>query len=344
MTEAVVGERLRISRPRASVAEGPLYAALDLGTNNCRLLIAKPAGTGFRVVEAFSRITRLGEGLTVSGLLSDQAIGRTVAALKVCAQRLDRTGAGRLRAVATEACRQAANCEDFLGRVEDETGILLEIIPGEEEARLALAGCASLLDRRLPQALVFDIGGGSTELIAVSMAAPDGEETVDAVWSLPIGVVSMAERYADDLHHPAGYAKVVDHLAGLLQPFDPDGRLGRCAAAGRLQLLGTSGTVTTLAGVHLNLSRYDRSLVDGLVMDFADIVAVTHRLTRASCADRAAHPCIGHERADLVVAGCAILDAICRLWPVGALSVADRGVREGMLLSMMRADGLLATP
>lgn len=342
MTGAIVGERLGPSRPVSEAAVQPLYAALDLGTNNCRLLMARPAGRGFRVIEAFSRITRLGEGLGASGRLSDQAIGRTIAALKICAQRLVRHGAGRVRAVATEACRQATNCEDFLARVDEETGILLEIIPAEEEARLALAGCASLLNRRFPQALVFDIGGGSTELISVSMSEPDGEETVEAVWSLPIGVVSLAERYGTELHHPAGYAARVDHVAALLKPFDADGRLSRAAAAGRLQLLGTSGTVTTLAGVHLNLGRYDRSLVDGLVMEFADIVSVTRRLTGASCADRAAHPCIGHERADLVVAGCAILDAICRLWPVGTLSVADRGVREGMLLSMMRADGILS--
>ena len=344
MTEAVVGEKLRISQTRSvgQTTIGPLYAALDLGTNNCRLLLARPTGTGFRVIEAFSRITRLGEGLSASGLLSEPAIERTIAALKICAQRLDRHGAGRLRAVATEACRQATNCQDFLTRVDEETGIALEIIPAEEEARLALAGCASLLNRRLPQALVFDIGGGSTELITVSMASPEDDEVVETVWSLPIGVVSMAERYGEELHHPAGYARVVNHVVTLLAPFDPDGSLGRRAAAGQLQLLGTSGTVTTLAGVHLNLSRYDRSLVDGLVMEFTDIVSVTRRLTEASGAERAAHPCIGQERADLVVAGCAILDAICRLWPVGALSVADRGVREGMLLSMMRADRILA--
>jgi exopolyphosphatase/guanosine-5'-triphosphate,3'-diphosphate pyrophosphatase len=314
-----------------------VYGALDLGTNNCRLLLAVPQGDGFKVVDAFSRMTRLGEGLAVSGVLAPAAIARTLAALKSCAEKLQRRQVVRLRSVATEACRRAGNCADFLGRVVSETGLDLEIITAQEEAHLALAGCAPLLMPTPPDALVFDIGGGSTELIDVRLDNA-GRAVIGATQSLPLGVVTMADEYGDDLHDPAGYERVVDHAMRLFRRIDEDGRLSALAAAGKLQMLGTSGTVTTLAGIHLDLVRYDRSQVDGLHMDFTAIDAISQRLMRSSFDQRAAHPCIGPERADLVVAGCAILSAICRLWPVGRLRVADRGVREGLLLGMMLAD------
>ena len=315
-----------------------VYAALDLGTNNCRLLMAVPAGQGFRVVDAFSRTTRLGEGLAGSGLLSEAAIVRTLAALKMCVGRMERRGVTRFRSVATEACRRAGNCRHFIDLVKAETGLEMEIISAEEEARLALAGCSPLLDRSFADALVFDIGGGSTELMHVRVRKRRGAEDVLSMASLPLGVVTLAEGRGEALHDPKGYADTVDDLCRMLADFDGDGRLSELVRLGQVQMLGTSGTVTTLAGVHLRLPRYDRMAVDGLVMNFADIDRVS-RLLAGSCAEeRASYPCIGSERADLVVAGCAILDAICRLWPVGSLRVADRGVREGVLMSMMRDD------
>lgn len=313
-----------------------VYGALDLGTNNCRLLLAVPQGEGFHVVDAYSRMTRLGEGLAASGRLSQNAVERTIAALKFCAQKLSRRHVRRVRAVATEACRRAANCSDFLHQVGRETGIEMEIISAREEAYLALTGCSPLLEPQPDNGLVFDIGGGSTELISVRR---DGcQSIIDTILSLPLGVVTMAEQFGGDLHHPEGYERVVTAAMQQLRGFDPGGALSRLAASGQLQMLGTSGTVTTLAGIHLDLQRYDRAQVDGLTMDFADIESVSHRLLHSGFEQRAGHPCIGRERADLVVAGCAILAAICRLWPTGKLRVADRGVREGLLLSMMRAD------
>lgn len=340
MEQTVVRERpsQQPSCPENDVAEDALYGALDLGTNNCRLLIASPTAAGFRVVEAFSRITRLGEGVALSGKLSQEAMNRTVAALKQCAQRLERRKIRRVRAVATEACRRASNCSDFLARVQDETGLGLEIISSADEAKLALAGCAPLLDRQHPYALVFDIGGGSTELIKVRLCPVSGSIEVEDLASLPLGVVTLAEETGPRLYDAQGYGETVDRVVERLQPFDRQCELSRLVTAQQMQMLGTSGTVTTLAGVHLDLARYDRSSVDGLVMDFAEVAAVSRRLVEASPAERAAHPCIGEERADLVVAGCAILEAICRSWPAGTLRVADRGVREGVLLSMMQAD------
>jgi len=314
-----------------------VYGALDLGTNNCRLLMAVPQGDGFHVVDAFSRMTRLGEGLATSGRLSPQAIERTIAALRLCAHKLRRRNTRRLRAVATEACRRAANYRDFVEQVHYETGLDLEIITPREEASLAMAGCAPLLSPQPEKALIFDIGGGSTELIEVTLL-PGEAPRIEAIESLPLGVVTLGEVRCVDLDCSEGYQRIVAEAMERLRCFDPDGRLGGLARAGKLQMLGTSGTVTTLGGIHLGLARYDRSQVDGLTLNFADIEKISLRLLDCSVDERAASPCVGPERSDLVVAGCAILAAICRLWPVGTLRVADRGVREGILLSMMRAD------
>jgi exopolyphosphatase/guanosine-5'-triphosphate,3'-diphosphate pyrophosphatase len=329
----VSADRNGMRRPRGAGADA-VYGAVDLGTNNCRMLVGRPSGRGFRVVDCFSRITRLGEGLERTGALSPNAMNRTLDALRHCAERMARAGVSRSRVVATEACRRAANCADFVGRVRRDTGLALEIIPAQEEARLALAGCRPLLSGRFPKALVFDIGGGSTEL--VWFCGVQGE--VQGIASLPVGVVTVAERFGSALSTVGGYEQVVAEVADQLDGFDRTHSIAACVSRGEAQMLGTSGTVTTLAGVHLDLPRYDRSLVDGLEMSFEAVQTASRRLAGMTCEDRARHPCIGKERADLVVAGCAILEALCRLWPVGRLRIADRGVREGILLSLMRAD------
>jgi exopolyphosphatase/guanosine-5'-triphosphate,3'-diphosphate pyrophosphatase len=317
-----------------------MYAALDLGTNNCRLLVARPEGRGFSVVDAFSRIVRLGEGVGERGYLSEAAIERTIAALKVCAGKMRRRGVTRSRAVATEACRRAANCEAFLGRATRETGLEIEIISTAEEAMLALDSCVPLLSRDAEQALLFDIGGGSTELIWVKLA-PGAPPEVQGWTSIAYGVVTLAERYGRDLIGAARYGVMVDLIAAELAPFVSQHRLTECAGRAVVQLLGTSGTVTTIAGVHLKLPRYDRSKVDGIALAFDAVRAVVDDLVDKDFAARSAHPCIGPGRGDVVIAGCAILDAIMRACPVGGLTVADRGLREGILLGMMRADNAL---
>ncbi|HZS83601.1 MAG TPA: Ppx/GppA phosphatase family protein [Stellaceae bacterium] len=316
-----------------------VYAALDLGTNNCRLLVARGAGAGFRVIDAFSRIVRLGEGLAATGLLSEAAMQRTLEALKICAGKIDQRGVTRARYVATEACRRAGNCEAFLDRVQRTTGIAIETISTEEEARLAVAGCAPLLDRRKPYAIVFDIGGGSTELVWLRLSPETARPRPDILGSvsLPFGVVTFTERYGGDVIAPERYAAMVAEARSAMAPFAARHRVAEALAAGAVQMLGSSGTVTTLAGIQLNLPRYIRSVVDGSILTFAAAEAISARLAAMPCAARAVHPCIGRERADLVVAGCAILAAICALWPVGRLRVADRGVREGILFSLLAA-------
>jgi exopolyphosphatase/guanosine-5'-triphosphate,3'-diphosphate pyrophosphatase len=322
--------------PRANYGWGETYAALDLGTNNCRLLVARANGGGFRVIDAFSRIVRLGEGVNATGVLSEAAILRTLDALKVCAAKIAHRGVTRARYVATEACRRAENCESFLDRVRQATGIAIETITTAEEARLAVNGCASLLDPTLPYAIVFDIGGGSTELVWLRLPAdPAREPEILGVVSLPFGVVTFTERYGGDAIAGEDYEAMVGEAQAAMAEFARRHDIAAVVAGGGVQMLGSSGTVTTLAGLHLGLSRYNRNVVDGSTLLFEDIRAVSRRLAAVDFAERAAHPCIGSERADLVVAGCAILEAICRLWPVGRLRVADRGVREGILFDLL---------
>ena len=340
-SERVSSEDLRESAPSPHVVQ-PLarqLAALDLGTNNCRLLVARQAGSGFRVVDAFSRIVRLGEGLAATGALSDAAMARTLDALRICAEKIAARKVAAGRYVATEACRRAANCEAFLARVQEEVGLEIEIISSREEARLVVAGCAPLLHPRIPYAIVFDIGGGSTEIVWLRFArGPDGRRNphILGAVSLPFGVVTLTDRFGGAEVPPATYRLMIAEAAAALIPFERNHRIMRHVREGRVQMLGSSGTVTTLAGIHLALPRYIRALVDGSMLTFEQIAAVSEHLAGLDCAGRAANPCIGHERADLVLSGCAVLDAICATWPVGRLRVADRGVREGILLDLMR--------
>ena len=320
------------------------YAAIDLGTNNCRLLIARPSGDHFMVIDAFSRVVRLGEGLAQSGRLSDAAMDRALGALHICADKLRKRGVHLARSVATEACRRATNGEEFIERVHRETGIRLNIITAEEEARLAVLGCHILLEPGQGPAMIFDIGGGSTEMVLV-----DTSEAVPRIldWqSVPWGVVSLTESIGPIELTPEARAaayremrtRIVEGFASFSKRVGP----AREAAAdeGGLRLLGTSGTVTTLASLHLGLPQYDRSAVDGVIVPTASMRAISQRLAHISPAERIAVPCIGRERSDLVVAGCAILESIFDIWPAQRLGIADRGIREGILRSLMAAGGL----
>ncbi len=326
-----------LSRTRAA-RPGQIMAALDLGTNNCRLLIARQGNSGFQVIDAFSRIVRLGEGVSQTGALSAVAMDRTIEALKVCAGKMQRRGVSLMRSVATEACRRAANGLEFLERSRAETGVHLEIITTSEEAKLAFSGCMPLLDRARPYAIVFDIGGGSTELGWLHLE--QGRPPRIIAWhSIPLGVVTLTERFgaetAPDESPAEFYERMVVEVQDHLAPFAQAIGAHRLIARGQVQLLGTSGTVTTLSGIQMDLPRYDRSVVDGSFLEFGDVDRISRRLSEQSCRERATSPCIGTERADLVVSGCAVLSAICRQWPIGRLRVADRGVREGILMSLV---------
>lgn len=337
------GKRARGGAPVTAGApgrEGVLYGALDLGTNNCRLLIARPAKDGFRVVDSFSRIVRLGEGLSRTGRLDDAAMERAYEALMLCSERLVRRGVdpSRLMAVATQACRQAENGAAFIERVRQGTGLKLRIIDPAEEARLAVEGCLNLFDPTAEAILVVDVGGGSTELNW--LRRKDGAFVLEGWMSAPIGVVTLAERHPEPVGgdlHPWYEAMVADMGAAIADsPVDP--ALRELFVAGRAHMVGTSGAITSLAGIHLGLRRYQRNLVDGLWMTRADCEAAAERLQALGPDGRAAESCIGPDRADLVLAGAAIMEAVQRAWPSERVRVADRGLREGLLLERMRED------
>lgn len=307
---------------------GPLLAVLDLGTNNCRLLIATttPRG-GFRVVDSFSRIVRLGEGVGQSGRLSDAALDRTIAALKVCSERIARHGAVRVRAIATQAARLAQNADTLVARARDEAGIDLKVISAEEEADLAAQGCAPLIGRKYRGALVFDIGGGSTEIIWLQKTPQGSRKQLAA--SVPLGVVSLAENYGAAASSRIGFDRMFADLSARLAPFAQ--AMGEEFDSRKYHLLGTSGTVTTLAAIALKLPRYNRARVDGSWHETAHVLKVVDRLAGLDIAALSRIGSIGAERADLMLPGCAIFAAICSLWPSPVLRVADRGLREGML-------------
>jgi len=352
------GDGVSGARPLAQLAQEAradgVYGALDLGTNNCRLLLARPSRRGFRVVDAFSRIIRLGEGVSQTGRLSEPAMARTFDALKVCAAKLGRAKVRRSRLVATEACRVAENGAEFLDRVRDKLGLEIEILTREVEARLAVSGSAALIDPSSDYVLVFDIGGGSSELILLDLTRRgrrrdgrsagrlDAQHCMVAWTSLPIGVVTLAERFGGRHVSAEGFESMVAETARLLADFESQYKVAERLAGRRMHMLGTSGTVTTVAGIQLGLKRYDRNRVDGCWLNVGDVRDVTVDLLGRSYEQRIAEPCIGRDRADLVLAGCAILEAILRMWPCERLRVADRGLREGILTTLMLEDGVFA--
>jgi exopolyphosphatase/guanosine-5'-triphosphate,3'-diphosphate pyrophosphatase len=329
-------------RPGRDRERGPFYAALDLGTNNCRLLVAEPSGGAFRVVDSFSRIVRLGEGVSKTAMLHPDAMERALEALRICRQKLRQRPIAGARLIATEACRAAGNGAEFLRRVEDEVGLTLEVIDRRTEARLAAEGSRKLLDPEAEGAVLFDIGGGSSEIVWLDQRRSRRRDGLVRAWvSLPVGVVTLAERFGGEEVDEAAFEAMVTAVGDEFHRFRAREALTAAVGGGRLHYLGTSGTVTTLAGVHLDLPRYDRRQVDGLWMEADDIERMMMRLRAMDYATRREHPCIGRGRADLVLAGCAIFEAIRREWPCRRLRVADRGLREGMLVQLMRADGHL---
>lgn len=334
-------------RRRGRRRDDPIYGAIDLGTNNCRMLLAKRTRHGFRVVDAFSRIVRLGEGITESGRLSDDAMDRAIEALGVCADRMTKKNVKRMRCIATEACRAADNGEAFLTRAREVTGLPMEIISAEEEVRLAVYGSLDLLDEGRDAALVLDIGGGSTELCWVDLAewrnrggyASGGRPPMRGWSTMPLGVVTLSERFPEPVGEAARadwYDQMVRYAQKSLRAPRGARRMRSIFNEGRAHLVGTSGTVTSVAGVHLNLPKFSRDKVDGLWMTSKEARAACQRLAINDRHGRAKEGCIGDDRADLVLAGCAIYEAVLNAWPCEQVRVGDRGLREGLLLNLMR--------
>ena len=311
------------------------YAAIDLGTNSCRLVIATPTPTSFHVVETFSKITRLGEGIINDNELSKAAIRRTVTALKVCRGVINEYAPiVKSRFVATAACRRAKNCREFVDLVKKEAGIDLEIISSKEESRLAVVGCVPLLNRNIKRMLVFDIGGGSTE-ISLARITDSGKTFIEGFVSLPYGVVTISEAFPKQDMTNLAYTTIMERTQKLLEEFDEKFGIYEGIKNQEIQVIGTSGTVTVLGAVHLNLPRYNRSAVDGISISGPDVARVINKIKNIGDEGRRKHPCIGPLKSDLTIAGCAIIESLLTFWPIAEITVADRGIREGILLDMM---------
>jgi exopolyphosphatase/guanosine-5'-triphosphate,3'-diphosphate pyrophosphatase len=333
--------------PTYATESNELYAALDLGTNNCRLLIAKPVfqqvnqHKTLKVIDSYSRIVRLGEGLAEGGELAQDAMDRTLKALESCQKKLERYHISKKRFVATEACRRATTSAAFMKKIESELGLHIDIISNEEEARLAFLGCSSLLLKDTRWALAFDIGGGSTEFMWVKI---DPDMPVDSHrrhliqdWlSLPYGVMNMSEQFGGAAYTEMYFEEIVEKICGMMRPLDEANQISAKIWREGVQMLSTSGTVTTLAAIHLDLPKYDRAKVDGLKLSISDIRAATKKLMAMSPSQRSLHPCIGSARTDFILSGCAIFEAIVRTFPIAQITIADRGVREGIIVSLMR--------
>ena len=314
------------------------FAAIDLGTNSCRLVIASPTPASFRIVETFSKITRLGEGIINDNELSRPAMRRTIKALKVCDGVIEEYAPiYRSRFVATAACRRAKNCKEFLDLVKKETGLTIETISSKEESRLAVVGCIPLLNRNIRRALVFDIGGGSTE-ISLARVTNSGKTFIEGFVSLPYGVVTISEAFPSQDMTALAYDTIIERTHKLLKEFDEKYNIREAIKNQEIQIIGTSGTVTVLGAVHLNLPRYNRSAVDGISITRQDIDRAIAKIKRLGDEGRKKHPCIGAQKADLTMAGCAIIEGLCSFWPIEEITVADRGIREGILLDMMHSN------
>lgn len=313
------------------------YAAIDLGTNSCRLVVATPTTTSFRVIETFSKVVRLVEGIIKDNQLSTQAMRRALNALKVCRGVINEySPITASRFVATAACRRAKNVAQFVELVKREANIELEVISSKEEARLSVVGCLPLLNRNIKRVLVFDIGGGSTQ-ISLARVTDYGKTFIEGFVSLPYGVVTVSEAFAGHEMSTLEYSTVVDRTQAILQEFEDKHHINEAIANQEIQVIGTSGTVTVIGAVHLKLPRYNRSAVDGIAISSPDVTATVNKIKTMGAEGRCKHPCIGQSKSDLTLAGCAIIEALTTFWPISEITVADRGIREGILLDMMHS-------
>lgn len=317
------------------------HAVIDLGTNNCRMLIADSLVSAYRgpsrlphsaqrfhIVDSFSKVVRLGEGLARSNQLSEAAMQRTLAALTTCAARIRAQGVSQVRAVATEACRRASNGAQFVAEVQRVTGLTLDIISSEEEARLGLDACAPLLSSRFQHALVYDIGGGSTEVSFLQVPARGSYRLISTA-SLPYGVVTLAE---DPNAH---YEDIVRSVGARIRKLAFFAQVGAALSAGQVQFVGMSTTVTTLAALSKGLKRYNRNLIDGSRLKVSEMQQQIYRLRDIALRKDPMPSTIGRGRTDLVLPGCAVLEGIVSAWSFRATDVADRGLREGLLATLL---------
>ena len=319
--------------------EQDLYGSIDLGTNTCRLLIAKliPTEDGrvFSPVESLSRVVRFGENLdsgqTGTRRLSPQAVDRALMALEECKKLLQRYNVRHMRCVATAACRYAENTEEFVQEALNKTGIRVEVISPQEESELAVAGCAELFDEQFSHAIVFDIGGGSTEFVWTEILPDQGFRIVDSI-SFPYGFATSKE----DLRDADKCLKITQSVSSAVNDFAVEYKIRELFHAGKVQMIGASGTITTLAAIAMDLDRYDKKSVHEVPLCRETLKYVFRYLSNTKYKERVEHPCIGQQRAESIMGGVALFKAIDEVLNIDPIIAADRGVREGILHTLAR--------
>lgn len=297
-------------------------AAIDLGTNTARLLIAETDGETITPILVKRHITRLGGGFTREQGLSIEARERTLAAMRDFAKEMAAHRVTALRAVATSAVRDAKNGREFCAEVFDEAGIKLEVIDGHEEGLLTLKGVFCGIDDKRGDFLVFDIGGGSTEYTLSS-----GEE-MRFTRSLPLGVVRLTEGKGSVAEMEE---KIDRELSGLLEEME---REGMRVEPGRCTLVGTAGTATTVAAIDLEMTDYDYRRVNNHAVSLERIRAIFAKLLPLSPSERLQVAGLEKGREDLIIAGLVLMIRTMETFGIDRLKVNDFGLLEGILLSV----------
>ena len=300
------------------------FAAIDLGSTNCRLVIVDIIEDKYKIICSFSEILNLGRNLSFSNEFNDEIIEKTIEIFKIISQKLKYYNVLSYRCVATEACRQSINSDELVKRIHERTNIEIEIIPSKEEARLCLKSCLNHNVNLNDFNLVFDIGGGSTEIIIFDSIYSNKD--FDFL-SIPIGVINFSEKVS-----LFKTEKVLGQLEKQMMFFSKKKKIHNEP----ISIIGSCGTVTTLCAIHLKLNYYQKSLVDNTLLEIEDLKQTCNFVKRLSSEEKEKHPCIGPQRINLLDNGILILEKILESWPVKRILVSDRGLREGIILDQIK--------
>lgn len=307
------------------------FAAIDLGSRNCRTIVGCQSKAGaFEYIETYSKSVSLADGVAASKKLSRKSMDRTIEALAFCSKVLSRYAGLTYLAVATDAMRRAENASVFIKRVKRELGLIISIITPQEEAYYAALGCIEVLSLETEIFVVFDIGGGSSEIALCRQKSDKDIELIDSL-SIPYGVINLLE--SKDHLTFSGYSNLVQKISDLSRDF-----LNQYATTldfvNNFQCIGTSGTTTTVAALNMNLRFYDREKINDSILQFSEILKTVHYVQSLSEDERKLHPYISQSNEDLVLGGLTILEGIVRGLPASTITVTDRGVRDGVVYAL----------
>lgn len=306
-----------------------VFASIDLGTNTVRLLVVTGNSKGFTTLHSNQLITRLGEGLSHSGILKDIAMERTIKAVLDFKREASKYSPFAIWVAATSAVREAKNRNEFIEKIREVTGLELEVIPWEEEARRTLLGVFSGLDGNIKKAIVFDIGGGSTEYILTV-----DKRLVKSVGTA-LGVVHLSEKYIRKDPVDDGELIILESvITNKIRNVKSQLHDVLCTMHD-VRLIGTAGTVTTIAALDLNLHPYDPAKVNGYVLNIENVKEILKKLKNMTLEERRNIPALESGREDLIIPGAVIVIKTMEIFGFNEMIVSDYGLREGIILAKM---------